>query len=301
MRLLNLAGRPALAVDGGAVDVATASRGRFGPDVQSLYDRWDEFRDWAAVVDGRAPDVAAVVDVVDDRLGPPVPRPRQVFAIGLNYHVHVAEGAAALPDQPMVFTKFPASVTGPFAVVELPVGSVDYEVELVVVIGRRTHRVSAERAWSHVAGLTAGQDLSERELQVHGPAPQQHSLAKSHAGFSPIGPALMTVDEFPDRDDIGLRTVLNGAEVQSGRTSEMVFRVGELIAYLSGFLPLLPGDLIFTGTPAGIGWARDPKLLLRPGDELLTEVERIGAMRQRFVAGPVAADRGGAGHVDIRG
>ncbi|GAA4882730.1 fumarylacetoacetate hydrolase family protein [Pseudonocardia benzenivorans] len=287
MRLLNLEGRPALAVaGGGAIDVATASGDRFGPGFASVYERWDDFRAWASTVERGAHPVVAVDD--DDLLGPPVPRPSQVFAIGLNYLAHVAEGGSALPEQPMVFTKFPASVTGPHDDIEVPTGSVDYEVELVVVVGRWTHKITPDRAWAHVAGLTAGQDLSERELQIHGPAPQQHNLAKSHTGFSPIGPALVTPDEFADPDDIGLRTVLNGVEVQSGRTSDMVFGVAELISYLSGFLPLLPGDLVFTGTPAGIGWTRDPKLLLGPGDELVTEVEGIGEMRNRFVAGSPA-------------
>ncbi|XVU27738.1 fumarylacetoacetate hydrolase family protein [Actinoplanes sp. CA-054009] len=279
MRIYNLDGRLALGVpSGGAADVATASGGRFGPGVQAVYDRWAEFTAWARSFGGPADQA-----VDEHRLGPPVPRPPQVFGIGLNYRDHAHESGLAVPDRPMVFTKFPASVTGPSGPITLPPGSVDFETELVVVIGARAERVPAARAWEHVAGLTAGQDLSERELQFAGSPPQQFSLAKSFAGFSPIGPALVTVDEFTDPGAIRLGCEINGEKMQDGTTADLIFEVPRLVEYLSAILPLLPGDLIFTGTPAGIGWARTPRRLLRAGDELVTHIDTIGTMRHHFV------------------
>jgi 2-keto-4-pentenoate hydratase/2-oxohepta-3-ene-1,7-dioic acid hydratase in catechol pathway len=146
--------------------------------------------------------------------------------------------------------------------------------------------VTESAAWSYVAGLTAGQDLSEREMQVAPPMPQQFSLAKSFAGFTPIGPQLVTPDEFPDPDDLEIGCTLSGEQMQKARTSDLIFSIPQVIAHLSAVLPLLPGDLIFTGTPSGIGMARNPRRFLRPGDELLTSAEGIGQMRHHFIPAP---------------
>jgi 2-keto-4-pentenoate hydratase/2-oxohepta-3-ene-1,7-dioic acid hydratase in catechol pathway len=283
MRLLNNAGRLALAVPGGAIDVARVSGGRFGPAVQAVYPIWGEFADWASSC--LAEDPASDVEPLDERrLGPPVPLPPQVFAVGLNYREHAAEAGLDVPDEPFVFTKFPASVTGPYAEIELPSPNVDFEAELVAVIGRRAHRVAEADAWDHVAGLTAGQDLSDRAQQLSGPAPQQYSLGKSFAGFAPIGPALVTPDELANPDDLELGCALADGQMQKARTSDLIFPIARIVAFLSDILPLLPGDLIFTGTPSGIGWTRDPRRTLRPGDELVTAVAGIGEMRHHFTA-----------------
>jgi 2-keto-4-pentenoate hydratase/2-oxohepta-3-ene-1,7-dioic acid hydratase in catechol pathway len=279
MRILNLDGRLSLAVDDGAVDVETATGGRFSADVMSVYERWEEFLTWARQYSG-GPDRV----VTDAAVGPPVPRPTQVFAIGLNYRDHAAEAGLDLPDRPMVFTKFPASVTGPYGEIALPSDAVDFEAELVAVIGKRARNVAVADAWSHIAGLTAGQDLSEREVQLAGPPPQQYNMGKSFEGFAPIGPALVTPDELDDPDDLELSCQLSGVQMQKARTGEFVFPIPQLVAYLSGILPLLPGDLIFTGTPSGIGWTREPRRTLAPGDELVTHVAGIGAMRHTFTA-----------------
>ena len=281
MRIYNQAGRLSLAVGDGAVDVEQASDGRFGSDVQSVYERWAEFSLWARSFDG-----PPTADIEVSRLGPPVPRPPQVFGIGLNYRDHAAEAGLALPQRPMVFTKFPASVTGPGGAIIRPPGSVDFETELVAVIGRRAEYVPADRAWDYVAGFTAGQDLSERELQTSGPPPQQYNMGKSYRGFAPIGPALVTLDEFIDPADLELGCLVNGRQMQRARTADMIFSIPQLVEFLSGILPLLPGDLIFTGTPSGIGWARKPPELLQIGDELITWVEGIGEMRHQFIAPP---------------
>ena len=279
MRILNLDGRLSLAVGDGAVDVEAASNGVFSPDVMSVYERWDEFLEWARGFSG-APDRG----LDDDVVGPPVPRPSQVFAIGLNYRDHATEAGLELPDRPMVFTKFPASVTGPYGEIVLPSDTVDFEVELVAVVGRRARNVPEADAWAYVAGLTAGQDLSDRAEQLSGPPPQQYNLGKSFEGFAPIGPALVTPDEFADPDDIELGCQLSGVQMQKGRTRDFVFTIPQLVAHLSRILPLLPGDLIFTGTPSGIGWVRDPRRTIAPGEELVTYVQGVGEMRHTFVA-----------------
>ncbi|MFC8228862.1 fumarylacetoacetate hydrolase family protein [Streptomyces sp. NPDC057287] len=279
MRIANLSGRLALIVDGRAVDVEQASDGLFPADPQDVYERWEEFCGWAAGADlpaGAAFDPAG--------LGSPAPAPRQTLAIGLNYRDHAAESGFAVPQGlPPVFTKFVTSISGPVTEVKLPVeGHTDWEVELVAVIGRRAEGVSEAEAWSHVAGLAVGQDISERVVQLAGPAPQ-FSLGKSFPGFAPIGPWLVTPDEFADPDDLELRCAINGEEVQKGRTRDLIHSVPALIAGLSAVLPLLPGDVIFTGTPAGVGVGRDPQRFLAPGDVLESAIEGIGALRQTFV------------------
>lgn len=287
MRILNRAGRLTLVTDVGVVDVAEASAGRFGPDVQEIYARWGEFRAW---VQSCPPGSLPVTPMPSHaEVGPPVPRPAQVFAIGLNYKSHALESGLELPVRPMVFTKFPASIAGPYDAISLPTAAVDWEVELVAVIAEGGRNVSEEKAWSHVAGLTIGQDISERDLQVTPPAPQQFSLAKSFVGFAPIGPQLVTPDEFENPDDIQISCTLGTEQMQVGRTGDLIFSVPRLVSYLSSVLPLLPGDLIFTGTPSGIGWARKPQRFLTAADELITTVEGIGQMRNTFLAGPERA------------
>lgn len=277
MRIANLDGRLSIVVDELAVDVAEASGGRFGPEVQAVYERFDEFREWAAAAAlpaGRGFDPA--------ELGAPTPHPRQLFAIGLNYSEHANESGFAAPPSPAVFTKFVTSITGPYSDVTLPQGNVDWEVELVAVIGKRAFHVREPEAWSHVAGLTVGQDISERALQMVGPVPQ-FSLAKSFPGFTPMGPWLVTADEFDDPDDLELTCAIDGEQMQKGRTSELIFTVPTLIAKLSAVLPLLPGDVIFTGTPAGVGMGRSPQRYLQPGQTLTSSIEGIGEMRQLLV------------------
>jgi 2-keto-4-pentenoate hydratase/2-oxohepta-3-ene-1,7-dioic acid hydratase in catechol pathway len=278
MRIANLAGRLALIEGALAIDVATASGGRFGPGVQSVYDRFEQFHGWAgtaALPAGTRYDPAS--------LGAPAPAPRQLLAIGLNYRAHAGESGFSVPSSPAVFTKFVTSIAGPYTEVELPAGHVDWEVELVAVIGKRADQVAEDDAWSHVAGLTIGQDISERTLQMSGPAPQ-FSLAKSFPGFSPMGPWLVTPDEFANPDDLELSCAIDGEQMQKGRTSELIFPIPALIARLSAVLPLLPGDVIFTGTPAGVGMGRTPQRYLRPGEVLTSRIEGIGELRQTFTS-----------------
>jgi len=279
MRLLNLDGRLSLEIDGRAVDVHSASGGQFSPSFQDAFERWDQFRAWATDLGE-----ASGTPFEPGGLAAPVGNPRQIFAIGLNYRGHAEETGLDIPDTPLVFTKFASSITGPYGDITMPPGSVDWEAELVVVIGRRAEDVPTEKGWDYVAGLTVGQDLSERNLQIKPPAPQQFSLAKSYPGFAPMGPALVTVDEFANPDDLEIGCSIGDERVQSARTEDLIFPVPELVSYLSGILPLLPGDLIFTGTPAGVGFAHKPPRYLKPGEILSTSIEGIGTMRHRMLA-----------------
>jgi 2-keto-4-pentenoate hydratase/2-oxohepta-3-ene-1,7-dioic acid hydratase in catechol pathway len=280
MRIATISQRLCLIGAGGAIDVHAASAGRFDPEPAAVYPRWVEFTEWAAA--------AALPDPVPfapEALGSPSPAPRQVFGIGLNYSDHVAESGFAKPEtSPPVFTKFPSCITGPFGDITLPAGGhTDWEVELAVVIGETARSVSAASAWDYVAGLSVGQDISERILQM-ATTPPQFSLGKSYPGFGPVGPWLVTPDEFGNPDDLELGCLLNGEQMQKGRTSQLIFGVSELIEQLSRVTPLLPGDVIFTGTPSGVGLGRNPQRWLAPGDVLTSYIEGIGEMRHEFVA-----------------
>ncbi len=281
MRIGSLVGRLVVVSGDRAVDVERASDGRFAADPQAVFEHWDDFVEWARTVD-----FGGAIVFTEDQLAAPVPRPRQVFAIGLNYVAHVGEGNYDLPTEPVVFTKFQSSIAAPNTDIELPSDSTDYEVELVVVIGRPAYRVSVADAWSHVAGLTVGQDISERVVQRRGPAPQ-FSLGKSYPNFAPIGPVVVTVDEFPDRDSLGLSTRVETGESsvtkQDGNTRDLIFPVPELISRLSQVLRLFPGDIIFTGTPSGVGAGRTPPEFLRKGQTLVSTIEGIGTLRNRLV------------------
>ena len=273
MRVARVDGRLSLLADDGAVDVNTASGGRFPADPDAVFDQWDELREWASDRGGQGAEPYS-----RDQLGAPVLNPKQVFAIGLNYRDHAKESGVSVPSAPAVFTKFATCLTGPYDTVRLPSDKVDWEVELVVVIGRRAWQVTEESAWSHVAGLTVGQDLSERTVQLVGPVPQ-FSLGKSYPGFGPIGPAIVTPDELADPDDLSLFCALDEELLQKGRTGDMVFSVPELIARLSAVCPLLPGDLIFTGTPPGVGMARTPARYLTGDSTLVSAIDGIGELR----------------------
>lgn len=260
------------------LDVAEASHGALPADVLTALELWDEVRGWAPTADW-----SRAIKVTPERLGPPVPAPRQVFAVALNHAPHAAEAGYEPPDEPLVFTKFPSCITGPVTTVELPEGNVDWEIEVVAVIGRGGHRIPRERAWDAVAGITLGQDLSERVLQLSG-RPPQFSLAKSHPGFGPTGPVAVTPDMFEDRDDLAFESVIGDEVIQHGNTGRMIFPVDDLVARLSAVCRLLPGDLVFTGTPEGVGNRRTPQRFLRPGETLVSRLEGVGEIRQTFTA-----------------
>ena len=217
-------------------------------------------------------------DVEASRRIAPVPRPGKVIAVGLNYHAHAAEGGAAIPAAPMLFAKFPTAVVGPGATVEWDpalTDAVDLEAELAVVIGRRARRVREDAALDHVLGYTCLNDVSARDLQF---ADKQFVRAKSLDTFCPMGPVLVTADEIPDPGTLAVRSYRNGELMQDGHTSDLIFSVPHLVAFCSRAFTLEPGDVIATGTPAGVGWYRDPKVVMHEGDVMTVEIEGIGRL-----------------------
>lgn len=260
-----------------AVDVETASEGRFGPRPDDVYERWEAFSQWASGAQLPGGEVFSPAD-----LGPPVPRPAQIFAIGLNYRDHAHEAGLDIPTELVVFTKFPSCLTGPDADVRCVSDRVDYEVELVVVIGREGFQIEEAAAWEHVAGLTIGQDLSERRVQF-AVKPPQFSLGKSYPGFGPVGPAVVTPDELADRDALAIGCDVDGQTLQDGTTADFVFPVAALVSRLSQVVRLLPGDLIFTGTPAGVGSVRSPRRYLSAGETIVSRIEGLGQITTRMV------------------
>jgi 2-keto-4-pentenoate hydratase/2-oxohepta-3-ene-1,7-dioic acid hydratase in catechol pathway len=278
MKLANLRGRLCLITPSGAVDVARESDGRFSADPQEVYGTWDSFKAWAEQLD--AP-TASVFNESD--LEAAVPYPRQVFVLGLNYQDHAAETELEPPERPYIFTKFPTCLVGQDAAVGLPSEMVDWEVELVLVIGRGGHAISHEDAWTHIAGLTIGQDVSNREMQLGVLPWPQLTLGKSFPGFGPTGPYVVTLDEFRDPNDLAIECSVNGEVMQRARTSEMIFGVPATIEKISEVVPLLAGDIIFTGTPAGVGVGQSPMRFLQSGDVVVSTIEGIGELRTRFV------------------
>jgi 2,4-didehydro-3-deoxy-L-rhamnonate hydrolase len=275
-RLLNRLGRAALETDAGWHDLAALSGDLTLADPMNAVARFAELSAFQTAAAGRTAD--GVLD--PSELGPPVPRPQKVFGIGLNYGKHAAETGAQLPPAPLTFTKFPSCLSGPTADIVLSGEKVDWEVELVVVIGTGGRNIARNVAWTHVAGLTLGQDVSDRYVQRLG-TPPQFCLGKSFDTYGPTGPALVSVDAFPNPDDIGLWCDVAGERMQDGRTTDLIFSVSELVAYLSGICTLVPGDLIFTGTPDGVGAPRGR--FLASGEIVASGAEVIGALRNRCV------------------
>ena len=275
MKLAMIAGRPCIVRDGHALDIANASKGSIEPhlDVLSNLSMHAELRNLA--------------DSAEDSQWHPfdpqqlgaVSRPYKAIGVALNYRAHAEESGLPIPDEPSVFAKFASSVIGPHDSIVIPekFNRVDYEAEVVVVIGATGKHIPEAEAWSYVAGITAGQDISDRREQWRKPI-NQFTLPKSYDTFSPIGPYLVTPDEFDDPDDIEVIGWVDDLEVQRGRTSDLIFNVPELIAWLSQRVTLWPGDLLFTGTPAGCGVSRDPRLYLREGMVVRTELTGVGTM-----------------------
>ncbi|MEU9449911.1 fumarylacetoacetate hydrolase family protein [Streptomyces sp. NPDC048277] len=284
MKLANLGGRAVIVTTGGVIDLETASHGRFPAHPDSALTLIPEIRDWLATA-RPAPDTSTtLIDLAADatRLGPPVTAPGQIFAIGLNYRAHGTETGLGVPDAPLVFTKFPSSVAGPAEDIPLPTTTCDWEIELVVVLARGGRDIPAHKALDHVAGFCVGQDISERTGQLAG-TPPQFSLAKSHRAFSPIGPWITTLDELDDPTDLTLTCTLDNETVQSGRTRDLVFDIPALISHLSGVVELRPGDLLFTGTPCGVGFSRAPARYLSPGNVLRSTIEGLGTLANTCV------------------
>ncbi|MBI3783677.1 MAG: fumarylacetoacetate hydrolase family protein [Deltaproteobacteria bacterium] len=279
MRLANVQGRAALVIGDKVADVEQASKGRFGPDPMALLEHWESFTQWAAGV--RSGDATAGLD--ESRLGPPVPRPAKVFGVGMNYRAHAAEAGLPIPSTPVIFTKFPNCIVGPRSDVEILSDYVDWEVELVAVVGRGGRGITEGAALKHVAGYCVGQDISDRKMQF-ADVPPQFSMGKSCDTYGPIGPALVSLDGFANPDDLAICCDLDQERVQDARTSDLIFSVAELVVFLSRYCTLAAGDMIFTGTPSGVGSTRNPRRYLKAGEEIVSTIEGIGTIRNRCVA-----------------
>ncbi|WP_330328893.1 fumarylacetoacetate hydrolase family protein [Streptomyces sp. NBC_00536] len=268
--------RPAVRVDDGRLlDLSSVTRDIDGAFLAS--GGIDRAR--AAVSAGELPEL----DRDGLRIGPPVARPGKVVCVGLNYRDHAAETGAAIPARPVVFMKDPGTVVGPYDEVLIPRGSVktDWEVELAVVIGRRARYLDGpDAARAVIAGYTISNDVSEREFQLE--YSSQWDLGKSCETFNPLGPWLVTADEAGDPQDLGLHLSVNGAKRQDGHTSDMIFTVGHIVWYLSRYMVLEPGDVINTGTPAGVALGLSGTPYLRPGDTVELSIDGLGSQRQIF-------------------
>jgi 2,4-diketo-3-deoxy-L-fuconate hydrolase len=239
----------------------------------------DQLRDILATMPGPIPEVSP-----QERLGPPLARPSKLICIGLNYAAHARESGAEPPAEPVVFFKATSAICGPNDMVIIPKGSVktDWEVELAVVIGKRAAYVSVEEAMNHVAGYLLHNDYSERAFQLERGG--QWVKGKSCDTFAPLGPFLATKDEIPDPHNLRLWLKVNDEMVQDSNTSDLIFNVPYLVSYLSQFMSLLPGDIISTGTPAGVGLGMKPPRYLRPGDVVSLGIEGLGSSSQRAAA-----------------
>jgi 2,4-didehydro-3-deoxy-L-rhamnonate hydrolase len=257
-------------------DVERASGGAFSSDPLECFAHWAGLRALADTC------TDAGVSVTPTAFDAPSPRARQIFGIGLNYRAHAVETGAPIPDSPLTFTKFPSSINAPFGDIPVTVPTCDWEVELVVVIGSGGRDIDKANGWQAVAGVCIGQDVSDRLLQ-RATQPPQFSLGKSRRGYSPFGPWLVDAHTLANRDNVTVSCTVNGIEKQRGSTDDLIFDVPTLVAYLSSIVELLPGDVIFTGTPSGVGGARKPPEFLKPGDVVMSTLHGVASITNRCV------------------
>ncbi len=220
------------------------------------------------------------------KLLPPIPDPPKIVCVGLNYRDHAEESGAAIPKEPVLFSKFTTALTSHGEMIVLPPVSneVDYEAELVIVIGKRGRCLSEEAALEHIAGYTVGHDVSARDWQLKKDG-KQWLAGKTFDTFAPLGPVLVTKDEIPDPHSLGISLRLNGQTMQNSNTRQMIFTVAQIVSYLSQIVTVEPGDLIFTGTPSGVGFTRKPPVFLKAGDVVEVEIEKLGVLRNFVVQG----------------
>jgi 2-keto-4-pentenoate hydratase/2-oxohepta-3-ene-1,7-dioic acid hydratase in catechol pathway len=257
------------------VDVERSSNGALPSDVMACYSVWQLLRAHAATL-AQTDGVTCSIEQLDC----PVPQPRQLFAVGLNYKKHAEEMGSPIPTTPLMFAKFQSSINTPGGDVQLVGATCDYESELVIVIGSGGTNIAHADAWQHIAGITAGQDISDRTLQYSG-VPPQFSLGKSRTGFTPMGPWVADMQNNASRDNLRLTCSINGQMRQDTNTNDMIFDIPEIVSYLSGICQLFPGDAIFTGTTAGVGHGHKPPIYLQRGDIIETTLEGVGIIRNR--------------------
>ena len=274
----NINGRSALVQGDAFFDLATIANGAVSPNPMEAIQNSALLHQYAAQLGDYEPSgIIANADVCA-----PIPHPRNSFGVGLNYQLHVEEAASKTPSTPMVFTKFPSCISGPTDDVIMRSDECDYEGELLVVIGNDGKDIAKEEAWSHILGLSVGQDFSDRGIQYKD-QPAQFNLGKSFDTFGPTGPYLVSTDSFTDPSDLEILTTVNGEVRQSDRTSNMIFDIPTLVSYISSITALAVGDIIFSGTPEGVGFRNGS--FLKDGDIVETTIEGIGTMRNRCVRG----------------
>ncbi|GAB6878156.1 hypothetical protein JCM17823_04300 [Halorubrum gandharaense] len=271
--------------NGDVVDLPTAGEAAgvdIGPSTVDLLDDWEWRRKAELAVEYATETGVGLRDADDLQRHAPVSTPQKVVCVGLNYRDHAEEGDNPIPDEPVLFSKFPTSVAGPEDTVSWDPNlteKVDYEAELVAVIGEEARRVDPEDAMDHVAGFTVGNDVSARDLQ-HGDG--QWVRGKSLDSFAPTGPELVTTDEVPDPHDLEIWAEINGERLQESSTDNLIFGIDDLVSFCSQAFTLNPGDLLFTGTPPGVGVYREPPVLLEDGDSVTIGVEGVGELTNEF-------------------
>lgn len=275
----NASPRAAARKNGGYVDLNQADS-QLPPDLKELLADWPRLKERAraALASGE------VLPAESVKLLPPIPDPQKIICVGLNYADHARESGMAPPPEPVLFSKFPSALIAAGEPIELPSVSkeVDYEAELVVVIGSGGRNIPREEALDRVGGYCCGHDVSARDWQLRKPG-GQWLMGKTFDTFAPIGPELVTPDEVGDPDQLDIKFRLNGELLQDSNTREFIFGVEEIIAYVSGVCTLVPGDIIFTGTPSGVGAGRKPPVFLKPGDVAEVEIEKLGILRNPVV------------------
>lgn len=258
-----------------AVDIAEHTS--LPSDPMACIAKWDELR---TAVRALEPAHGRAITITD--LDCPVPTPRQMFAIGLNYRKHAEEMSSQIPSQPLVFAKFQSSLNSPTGDIRIASDTTDYESEVIIVIGRGGRNIDRARAWEHIAGLCVGQDVSDRGLQYAG-NPPQFSMGKSRQGFSPIGPWVTDMTDNPRRDTLLVQCSINGELRQNTEITDMIFPIDQIVAHLSSICELYPGDVVYTGSPFGVGHGMKPPKYLKPGDVIETSLEGVGTMLNRCV------------------
>ena len=275
-KLANIDGKSSLIHGDSYYDINSISQGEITSDPFYILDSLDDLHDLSSKIDNFEP--TGLIE--NSLLGAPVTNSRNCYAVGLNYRAHAEESGMEIPPFPMVFTKHTSCIVGPFDNIEMRSDIVDYEAELVLVIGKKGKNISKESAWDHVAGLTVGQDISDRAVQFHA-TPAQFNLGKSFDTFGPIGPYLVSPDSVANKNAVHLECHINNELRQESSTDDLIFTVPDIISYISEFLTLNTGDLIFTGTPSGVGATQGK--LLKDGDIITTSIKEIGTIKNKCI------------------
>ena len=271
-KLANISGRAALVEGENYYDLETISNGDFNKDTSSALNDLNGLKKLSSTLSEADP----TGQLKDVEIGSPISAPKNCYAVGLNYRNHAEEAGMEIPSVPMVFTKHTTCLVGPNVNIEMRSDHVDYEAELVAVIGMSGKDISKDKAWDHVAGLCAGQDISDRTVQFSS-KPAQFNLGKSFDTFGPMGPYLISPDGLEDKDSLNIECKVNEEMRQKDNTSDLIFNVPSIISYLSEIVTLNTGDVIFTGTPGGVGVMEGK--FLKEGDTITTSIEGIGTLK----------------------